>query len=446
MVMGSIVPMVGNNPLLLALLITVLACTTSPCAQMTGKTVRHHKQPEDDPSQAALMLAENAIEKKDYAGAETTLKKVVAGDPQNYRAWFDLGFVYNALARKEDSINAYRKSVAAKPDLFESNLNLGLMLARAGRPEAVQFFRAATKLTPTDHVEEGRERAWLSLAHVLETSKPQEALEAYRQAATLQPKDPEPHIAAGLLLERQNDLAEAEKEYQQVVALDPQSAEALTALANIYMRAKRFPEAESALRKLVVERPDDAGVHLQLGRVLAASSKTDDAIAELETALKLTPGDKEAQRDLAELFNSTGKYQQSEPLYRSLLAQNPKDAELHHSLGQSLMKQKKFPEAQQEFLAAIQLKPDLGSAYGDLAAVANEMQNYQLTIKALDARAKLLPEIPLSYFLRATAYDHLRDYKQAAVNYHLFLQVANGQLPDQEWQARHRLIAIEAKK
>jgi Tfp pilus assembly protein PilF len=446
MVMGSIVPMVGNNPLLLALLITVLACTTSPCAQMTGKTVRHHKQAEDDPSQAALMLAESAIEKKDYAGAETTLKKVVAGDPQNYRAWFDLGFVYNALARKEDSINAYRKSVAAKPDLFESNLNLGLMLARAGRPEAVQFFRAATKLTPTDHVEEGRERAWLSLAHVLETSKPQEALEAYRQAATLQPKDPEPHIAAGLLLERQNDLAEAEKEYQQAVARDPQSAEALTALANIYMRAKRFPEAESALRKLVVERPDDAGVHLELGRVLAAASKTDDAIAELQTGLKLTPGDKEAQRDLAELFNSTGKYPQSEPLYRSLLAQNPKDAELHHSLGQSLMKQKKFPEAQQEFLAAIRLKPDLGSAYGDLAAVANEMQNYQLTIKALDARAKLLPEIPLSYFLRATAYDHLRDYKQAAVNYHLFLQVANGQLPDQEWQARHRLIAIEPKK
>src|ERR1700758_4722416 len=302
MVMGSIVPMARNNPLLLALLITVLACTTRPSAQMTGKTVRHHKQAQDDPSQAALIEAESAIEKKDYAGAETTLKKVVERDRQNYRAWFDLGFVYNALGRKEDSINAYRKSVAAKPEVFESNLNLGLMLARAGRPDAAQFLRAATKLTPTDHVEEGRERAWLSLAHVLEATKPQEALEAYRQAATLQPKDPEPHIAAGLLLERQNDLGQAEKEYQQVVALDPQSAEALTALANIYMRGKHFSEAESMLRKLATQRPDDAGVHLQLGRVLAASGKTDDAITELQTGLKLTPGDKEAARDLAELL------------------------------------------------------------------------------------------------------------------------------------------------
>ena len=435
-----------NKPVAQWLLLTIVGLSAITSAQMTGKTVRHHKQPQDDPSRAALIEAESAIEKKDYAGAEATLKKIVEGDAANYQAWFDLGFVYNAMGKREDSINAYRKSVAAKPDLFESNLNLGLMLARAGRPEAVEFLRAATKLTPSDHVEEARERAWLSLAHVLEATKPQEALEAYRQAATLEPKDPEPHIAAGLLLERQKDLAKAEKEYQQVVALDPQSAEALTALANIYMRSKRFPEAESTLRKLAAERPDDAGVHLQLGRVLAASNKTDDAIAELETGLKLTPGDKEAQRDLAELFNSSGKYQQSEPVYRSLLAQDPKNAELHHSLGQCLMKLKKFPEAQQEFLTAIQLKPDLGPAYGDLAAVANEMQNYPLIIKALDARAKLLPEIPLSYFLRATAYDHLRDYKQAAVNYHLFLQASKGELPDEEWQARHRLIAIEPKK
>ena len=93
-----------------------------------------------------------------------------------------------------------------------------------------------------------------------------------------------------------------------------------------------------------------------------------------------------------------------------------------------------------------QLKPDWGIAYGDLAVAANEAQDYPLAIKALDARAKFLPEIPVGYFLRATAYDHLRDYQQAAANYHLFLQVADGKYPDQEWQARHRLITIEPKK
>ena len=70
----------------------------------------------------------------------------------------------------------------------------------------------------------------------------------------------------------------------------------------------------------------------------------------------------------------------------------------------------------------------MGTAYGDLAAAANENKNYELVIKALDARAKLLPELPIGYFLRATAYDHLRQYKPAAENYHRFLETATGKL------------------
>ena len=68
-------------------------------------------------------------------------------------------------------------------------------------------------------------------------------------------------------------------------------------------------------------------------------------------------------------------------------------------------------------------------------------------VHALDIRAKLLlPETPMTYFLRASAYDHLRDFKNAAANFHLFLNIANGKYPNQEWQAKHRLIAIEPKK
>ena len=76
-------------------------------AQSTNKTVRHHKVAEADSSPAVqLTQAETAIEKKDYASAEPLLKKVTAGDPNNYLAWFDLGFVYSALGKTDDSIAA----------------------------------------------------------------------------------------------------------------------------------------------------------------------------------------------------------------------------------------------------------------------------------------------------------------------------------------------------
>jgi len=410
------------------------------------KPARHTKVSEDEGPDPELSKAEELIQKQDYAGAESLLRKTVADDPANYVAWFDLGFVNNALGKTDDSIAAYRKSVSAKPDVFESNLNLGLQLAKSGQPDAEQFLRAATQLKPTSHAAEGQARAWISLGHVIEASKPDEAIAAYRQGALLQPKDSEPRLAAGLLLEQQNKLADAESEYQQALAIDPESADAITGLANIYMRGRRFPEAATELRKLVAAHPDLAPAHIQLGRVLAADQKYDDAIAQLETAAKLAPADVSLQRDLASLYTLAGENDKAETEYRALLAAHPDDAELHHALGQALLRQKKYRDAQQEFQTAIKLKPGLGPAYGDLAFAASENKDYALTIKALDGRAKLLEEIPIMYFLRATAYDHLLDVKQAVVNYRLFLQVANGKYPDQEWQAKHRLIALEPKK
>ncbi len=432
---------------LLIVVLFLLVALPAPAPAQTGKTVRHHKVAVDDPtSPPELIQAEAAIEKQDYATAEPLLKKVVGDDALNYVAWFDLGFLYNALDRTTDSIAAYRKSIAAKPDVFESNLNLGLMLVKDRQPEAENFLRAATQLKPTAHVAQGQARAWLSLGHLLATRKPEEALNAFSRAAELDSKDPEPHLASGPILEQLNRFSDAEQHYKQALALDPLSADALTGMANIYMRGHRYTEAAEVLRKLVAQHPKDAGAHMQLGRMLAADGQNDAALAELQEALTLAPDDPGLRRDLASLYVAAKKYDLAEAQYRSLLAATPGDAELRHGLGRTLLEQHKFPLAQQELLAAVQLNPGLATAYGDLAAAANETKNYELVIKALDARAKLVPELPIGYFLRATAYDHLREYKPAAENYHRFLEVSTGKYPDQEWQARHRLITIEPKK
>jgi tetratricopeptide (TPR) repeat protein len=437
-----------TNSVARVLFCALLATSISAFAQTSsGKTVRHHREAIADLSQPPeLEKAEAAIEKKDYATAEPLLQKVASAQPANYQAWFDLGFVESALGKDDDAIAAYRKSVVAKADIFESNLNLGLLLAKTGEPDAEQYLRAATKLRPQAQADEGHARAWLGLAHYLEVKHPAQALEAYRQAAALRPKDPDPRLSAGLLLEKGGRFADAAEQYKEALILAPNSQDALVGLANVSMKGHHFAEAELYLGKIIAQQPNEAAPHIQLGRVLAADQKYDEAIPEFEAGLKIAPQDASAQRDLADVFLDAGRFIEAETRYRALLKDHPLDAELHDKLGQTLLKQKSFPAAEQEFLTAVKLKPDLGPAYGDLAIAANEAQHYSLAIQALDARAKYLAEVPVTYFLRATAYDHLRDYHQAAANYHLFLQVANGKYPDQEWQARHRLITIEPKK
>jgi len=130
----------------------------------THTTVRHYKEAVDE-QPPEIAQAEEAIQKNDFAGAETLLKKALEKDPNNYQAWFDLGFALNGLNRADESIAAYRKSVAAKPEVFESNLNLGLMLVRANNPERSNFCgrrRRSNPLRTSKRAKPARGLRWLT--------------------------------------------------------------------------------------------------------------------------------------------------------------------------------------------------------------------------------------------------------------------------------------------
>jgi Flp pilus assembly protein TadD len=411
--------------------------------QESKPTVRHH-QVEVGGVSPDVEQAEAALAKGDYATAEPLLLKATAADANDFRAWFDLGYVYNATNRKAQAIDAYRKSVAAKGDIFESNLNLGILLAGQGdKAEAAKYLKAATQLTPTAHVEEGRARAWQSLGIVLEDSDPQQALEAFAQAAKLEPHNPEPHFSAGQLLEKQDRLEDAAKEYEAAMALDPKSIEPVVALSVVYTKQQKYSQAEAMLRKLLAADPQNQAVRTQLGRILAAEGKADEAAKELGAGDGQAPDDPHAALELGTLYVKAGKYAEAEKMFRAAVAKLPQDPEAHFALGSALMEEKKYAEAQQELLLTVKLKPDLGAAYGNLAVIASENKNYQLAIQALDARAKLLPETPATYFLRATSFDNLKAVPQAVECYKRFLQADAGKQADMEWQARHRLIALD---
>jgi tetratricopeptide (TPR) repeat protein len=417
-------------------------------SQNSGRTVRKTRVPVEESSVApAVIQAEDAMEKRDYARAEKLLTGVVVLDPRDYRAWFDLGFVYNVTDRRPQAIDAYKKSVAVKPTVFEANLNLGLLLAHEGNTsDAAKFLRAATGLKPeAKDANAALSRAWLSLARVLQPSAPEDAIEAFKRASAMNPKDPEPHLGAASLLEGR-DQAAAEAEYKRVLELDPKSSDALAGLVNLYTTTKRFDDAKTFLAEYLRLDPTSASAHLMMGRILANSGDSKEALVHYEVGLKSNPEDADLLREMASLYAKNKQFPEAEERYRKLIESSPKDAKLFREFGQVLVKQRKLPEAEHAFLQSLRLDPKSADAYGDLAVVAAANKKYELAIRALDERAKFAPESPGTYFLRATSYDNLKAFKQAAENYHQFLTVADGKFPDQEWQARHRLIAIEPEK
>lgn len=426
-------------------ILLLLAASLPLSAQNAAKTKARATAPQSRTA-ALVRDAEAAIDKYDYAAAEPKLQQATTDDPKDYRAWFDLGFVYSSTGRKTEAITAYRKAVELKPDAFEPNLNLGVLLAATGAPDAESYLRAATKLKPSvSKPEDGQARAWMALGMYLEDRQPQDAIRAFQAASQLAPRDPAAYVHSGILLEKQDDFPKAEEAFRTAATIDPTSAEAFAGLANVYTRSKQLLPAAAALRSFLKLRPADVNAHLQLGRMLRELGYPTDARAELEMAAKLAPADTAVQRELAATDALDKRFPEAEGRYRELVQRQPNDPDLHYALGSVLLQQKKFPDAEEQFLSVVRLKPDLGEAYGELAVAAAENKHYELALKALDQRGRYLPEMPGTYFLRATSYDNLRAYPQAAESYHKFLEVAGGKYPDQEWQARHRLIAIEPK-
>ncbi|HYE25672.1 MAG TPA: tetratricopeptide repeat protein, partial [Clostridia bacterium] len=106
-------------------LILALGMPSAAQAQTAQGKATKKRTSAPNPNAVAMQEAEQAMEARDFATAESKLKSVLAEHPENYRAWFDLGYVYHSTDRTPLAIDAYRKSVKAQPGVLEPTLNLG---------------------------------------------------------------------------------------------------------------------------------------------------------------------------------------------------------------------------------------------------------------------------------------------------------------------------------
>jgi tetratricopeptide (TPR) repeat protein len=149
---------------------------------------------------------------------------------------------------------------------------------------------------------------------------------------------------------------------------------------------------------------------------------------------------------LAEVLAEAGDAAASDHYYIALLAASPEDADLLVAHGQNLLHLLKYAEALEVFDKATRLDEANADAWSGLAFAASKTNQPSITLHALTMRSKYLPEVPSSYFLWATAYDTLHQKAEAAAYYHHFLDSSAGKFPNQEWQARQRLLLLEDKK
>ncbi len=438
------VPLAPFRPCLAAAALLLLIAGSSPAraqAQLPPGTSTPDASPAQSPS-SPLADVENAIEAKNYAQAASRLDVYLSAHPTDARALFDRGYVEDAQGHTDAAEGWYRKAVAADPKQFESHLALGLILAGKGDPAAKDQLQAATALEPDPPNPAAKAQAYRALARLLRTSDPQAARDALVAALKLTPESPDDALLTAQIAEAAGNDDVAEEAYRRVLQAQPDSPQAAAGLAHALIAQKRYADAQPVVETALQHDPKNPALNAQLAAILNAQGKQADALAVLEKLQALDPNNRAVLQMVADAESQAGNLDKASAAYAQLLAAAPGDPDLLDAQGQLLIRQKQYADAIADFRKAAAARPDDVDAWSGIAFAASELHLYQQELDALSTRSKYASETPGTLFLWATAYDNLHQTKAAADYYHRFLAAAQGKFPDQEWQAKHRLVAL----
>jgi tetratricopeptide (TPR) repeat protein len=412
--------------------------------------------PNSDAASFSEMMrqAENALSQHQYKEAEVFLKHLIAANPKasgDAHVLYDLGFAEERNDEDAEAAKSYALAFVADKSFAEPQLALGLLDARRGLTESAQReLQIVADMTSASA--EDRGTALRALARLDENDDPAAASEELLEALKLTPETPDDVLLAAALAEHSADWPNAEIIYRRLWVSRAADPEVVAGLANALHQQKKDAEAEAVLAAGIKDSPHDPRLVVQAASVYAANGKVADAIKAIETlraADAVTGSNPSILRMLARLTALNGDNTKAEILYTQLVKANPNDPLLLDDLGSLQVKMLDYSEAEKTLGQAVQLRqsfaddPTWAEVAAHLAFAASKNNDPQTTLRALQLRGTILPNSPSSLFLEATAHDSLKQTKEAVNAYHAFLAMANGKYPDQEFEARHRLIALE---
>lgn len=206
---------------------------------------------------------------RDYRGAWPLLSDAAEHDPSNLELQLALA---NAclLDRKFECVGrAFHQMLALNAESAEVDMLMGEALdAMNERPAAIEKFRAAERVNP---------------------------------------KQTNVHFGLGYLLWMDKNFPEAADEFARELANDPAHMQAAAYRANALIEMSRTDEAEALLISVVRQDPSIAMAHRDLGILWMDAGRKSEALGELETAAKLAPKDVNTHWRLGRLYRSLGR-------------------------------------------------------------------------------------------------------------------------------------------
>lgn len=306
-----------------------------------------------------------------WKDSETLFTRMIAVNPNNFMAHYNLGNVYSRQKRYDDALAQYQKAVEAEPNYAEARNNYGGLLLDLKRyDEAIQQYRDAIRVNP-------QYLYYFNLANALadaasarkDANQFAEAERTYAQALALNPKSAEVHVNLALTWEAQGRDAEAIAEYREALQLNPALESAHIALGNILSRIGKLDDAIAEYIAAIRLNPKNTESYNGLGICYAMKNDMPEAATQFKRLLEIDPQNGSANGNLANALAAQNRLDEAIPYYAAALRINPRDFQSEFNLGLSLAREGRREEAAAHYREALRIKPDYAEAQRALQAL-----------------------------------------------------------------------------
>jgi predicted TPR repeat methyltransferase len=208
-------------------------------------------------------------------------------------------------------------------------------------------------------------------------------------------------VALAILLQKGDQLAEAQELYRRVLDTVPDHPRALHYSGVLAHQQGRNGEAVALVERSLALAPDQADWHSNLGIILQSDGKLDGAIRAYRRAIAIDPSHANAHSNLGVLLRATGNPSEAEAAYRTAIRLDPDHIDAYTNLGILLNGLKRTEEAAACYCKVITLRPKHREVLRLLALAHCTLGEVGEAVKVLEEWLAEEPGDPIALHLMA---------------------------------------------
>jgi len=208
-------------------------------------------------------------------------------------------------------------------------------------------------------------------------------------------------VALAILLQKNEQLVEAQELYRRVLETAPNHPHALHYAGVLAHQQGRSDEAVAFIERSLALEPNRADCYSNLGIIFQSAGKLEKAIAAYQRAIAIDPSHANTHSNLGVLLKATGKPSEAEAAYRTAIQLNPQYIDAYTNLGILLNGLKRTKEASACYCKVITLRPKHRDARRLLALAHCTLGEIGEAVKILEEWLDEEPDDPIALHMRA---------------------------------------------